>query len=77
MRTSDMARRLLDARKAAGLTGTDVYRIARVLPSVLSALERGRRKPNLNHLTRLAAAYRVPLVQLLGPEAQRVSRRAA
>ncbi|MEW2518866.1 helix-turn-helix domain-containing protein [Actinacidiphila alni] len=61
-----MGPRLRAARERHGASLTEVCRATGLSPSTLSRVENGRRKPNLELLLHLAAAYGVPLDELTG-----------
>ncbi|MEU6853065.1 helix-turn-helix transcriptional regulator [Actinacidiphila alni] len=61
-----MGPRLRAARERHGASLTEVCRATGLSPSTLSRVENGRRKPHLELLLHLAAAYGVPLDELTG-----------
>jgi predicted transcriptional regulator/DNA-binding XRE family transcriptional regulator len=70
-----LGQRLRHARRHRGLTLAQVAGSVGAAASLLSLVENGRREPKLSLLQALAAAYAVPLDDLLRPEAP--SRRAS
>jgi hypothetical protein len=72
---TEAARLLVQARRAAGLTQTELARRAGMAHSVLSAYEHGRREPGVAALDRLlrAAGYRLTLTRR-GPDPEKVGR---
>ena len=66
MAISDFARALKAARKAAGLTQTELGRLAGLTGSYISMLEKGRRKPPAEvRIRRLCSALKVPAGPML------------
>lgn len=66
---------LVRARRAAGLTQTELAGRARIAQSVVSAYENGRREPGVDSLDRLlrAAGFRLTITRR-GPDPARVGR---
>jgi transcriptional regulator with XRE-family HTH domain len=58
--------RLRSVRKQRGVTLTDLSERTGISKSTLSRLENGQRRPSLELLLPLAAAFRVPLDELVG-----------
>ena len=58
------------ARAIAGLQQNELARLAHVNPSLISLIEKGRRRPSVNTIERLARALRIPghLFALLAAE---------
>lgn len=67
---SSIAVRLIDAREAAGLTIEEAARRAAVSVRTLKAWESGKSTPRPNKLQILAGVLSVPLLWLLGGDAQ-------
>lgn len=63
----DIGRRLAAARLQRGLSQAAVSRRAKIAPSYLSRIERGRINPTLRTVARIASAIRVPLAEITGP----------
>jgi transcriptional regulator with XRE-family HTH domain len=62
-----IGRRILEARRKAGLTGEEVRKLARIHPTCLSFLELGKREPSGPQIRRLAKAFGVTPAELYGP----------
>ncbi len=58
--------RLVELRKKQGLKQADIARILNVSQQVISNIERGETKPDLDQLKALADAYKMSLDQLVG-----------
>ncbi|MEV0011083.1 helix-turn-helix transcriptional regulator [Streptomyces sp. NPDC051840] len=65
---AEMGPRLRVVREHQGITLVDVSRATGILPSTLSRIETGRRKPTLEVVLRLAKEYAVSLDELAGSE---------
>ncbi|HLP23523.1 MAG TPA: helix-turn-helix domain-containing protein [Microbacteriaceae bacterium] len=64
-----VGQRIRHFRTAAGLTLDGLAAQVGAAPSVLSLIENGKREPKLSTLSDIAGALRVPLTELLSPEA--------
>ena len=58
--------RLVELRKKQGLKQADIAQILNVSQQVISNIERGETKPDLDQLKALADAYKMSLDQLVG-----------
>ena len=58
--------RLVELRKDRGLKQADIAQILNVSQQVISNIERGETKPDLEQLKALADAYKMSLDQLVG-----------
>jgi len=59
------ASRLRELRRSRGLSQAELSRLATITPSYITRLENGSSAPNLDTLSRLAAALNVALTELL------------
>ncbi len=64
-RSGAVAEQVKDLRKAKGMTQAQLARAAGILRPNLSRIEAGKHRPTLETLERLAAALKVPVVDLI------------
>ncbi len=75
MNTAELSRRLAAARRAAGLTQTELAERMGTKQSAISRIEAGRQLPSLEMLERFARATGRPFTVTFGDSATSLSRR--
>ena len=66
MKKSTFARRLKALREQSDLTQSELCRLAKIHPSMISRYESGTKEPSFKTLVKLAAAFEVSAAYLMG-----------
>ena len=64
-RPMEIGKKIKELRKAKGLTQDQLARVARLLRPNLARIEAGKHRPTMDTLEKIAAALKVPLVELV------------